>query len=195
MMMSEFTERTGFEPTAEEYAEIEEAYYNFDGNKDAFCKHWKDTVGVEGICKARAEKITQLRSTMVETEKELMQAIAEKDGLIARLKADLEREQEWKPWTNKDAVKQEDYDHLRRCGHEMTDDEAKDWIASEWGFDPSKIRICRKMKTFERNRHSQLRQVGEIDRDPYYDATDWYYVFFRVCGMEYEAYNGSLTQL
>jgi len=195
MMMSEFTERTGFEPMAEEYVEIEQQYYNFDGNKDAFCKHWKDTVGVEGICKARAEKITQLRSTMVETEKELMQAIAEKDGLIARLKADLEREQEWKPWTNKDAVKQEDYDHLRRCGHEMTDDEAKDWIASEWGFDPSKIRICRKMKTFERNRHSLLRQVGEIDRDPYYDATDWYYVFFRVCGMEYEAYNGSLTQL
>ena len=77
----------------------------------------------------------------------------------------------------------------------MTDDEAKDWIASEWGFDRSKIRICRKMKTFERNRHSQLRQVGEVDRAPYYDATDWYYVFFRVCGMEYEAYNGSLTRL
>ena len=38
MMMSEFTERTGFEPMAEEYVEIEQQYYNFDGNKDAFCK-------------------------------------------------------------------------------------------------------------------------------------------------------------
>ena len=38
MMMSEFIDRTGFEPTAKEYAKIEEAYYNFDGDKDAFCK-------------------------------------------------------------------------------------------------------------------------------------------------------------
>jgi len=37
MLKSEFIERTGFEPTAEEYAEIEERYYNFDGDKDAFC--------------------------------------------------------------------------------------------------------------------------------------------------------------
>lgn len=195
MMMSEFTERTGFEPTAEEYAEIEEAYYSFDGNKDAFCKHWKDTVGVEGICKARAEKITQLRSTMVETEKELMQAIAEKDGLITRLKADLEREQEWKPWTPERAVSQKDYDHLRSSGHEMTDDEAKEWIFQEFGFALQAIRIHRLMNVQEINRHHQLRKVGEIDRTPYYDATDWYYVFFSVRGIEYEAYNGSLTQL
>ena len=35
MMMSEFIERTGFEPSAEEYENIEEQYYNFDGDKDA----------------------------------------------------------------------------------------------------------------------------------------------------------------
>lgn len=124
-----------------------------------------------------------------------MDEIAERDKRIIDLEAKLDRELEWKPWTNKDAVDQERYDHLRRVGHEMSEDEAKDWIAGEWGFDRTKIRICRKMKTFERNRHSMLRQVGEIERDPYYDATDWYYVFFRVCGMEYEAYNGTLTQL
>ena len=38
MMMNEFIERTGIEPTAEEYNEIEEAYYKFDGDKDAFCR-------------------------------------------------------------------------------------------------------------------------------------------------------------
>lgn len=38
MMMSEFIDCTGFEPTAKEYAKIEEAYYDFDGDKDAFCK-------------------------------------------------------------------------------------------------------------------------------------------------------------
>ena len=195
MMMSEFIDRTGFEPTAEEYAEIEEQYYSFDGNKDAFCKHWIDTVGVEGICKARAEKIAQLRSTMVETEKELMQAIAEKDRLITRLKADLEREQEWKPWEPERIVSQKDYDHLRSSGHEMTDDEAKEWIFQEFGFAQQVIRIHRLMNVQEINRHHQLRKVGEIDRRPYYDATDWYYVFFSVRGIEYEAYNGSLTQL
>jgi len=195
MMMIEFTERTGFEPTEEEYAEIEQQYYSFDGNKDAFCKYWKETVGVEGICKARAEKIAQLRSTMVETEKELMQANAEKDRLITRLKADLEREQEWKPWEPDRIVSQKDYDHLRSSGHEMTDDEAKEWIFQEFGFAQQVIRIHRLMNVQEINRHHMLRKVGEIDRRPYYDATDWYYVFFSVRGIEYEAYNGSLTQL
>ena len=38
MMMSEFIDRTGFEPTAKEYAKIEEAYYNFARDKDSFCK-------------------------------------------------------------------------------------------------------------------------------------------------------------
>ena len=40
MMMSEFIERTKYEPSHEEYIEIEEAYYEFDGNKDEFCKAW-----------------------------------------------------------------------------------------------------------------------------------------------------------
>ena len=40
MLLSEFIDRTGYQPTAEEYAEIEQAYYVFDGDKDAFCKAW-----------------------------------------------------------------------------------------------------------------------------------------------------------
>lgn len=41
MMMSEFIERTGYEPSYEEYHYIEESYYEFPGNKDEFCKQWK----------------------------------------------------------------------------------------------------------------------------------------------------------
>ena len=41
MMMSEFTERTGYKPSYEEYHYIEESYYEFNGNKDEFCKQWK----------------------------------------------------------------------------------------------------------------------------------------------------------
>lgn len=40
MLMSEFIDRVGYQPTADEYAEIEQAYYVFDGDKDAFCKAW-----------------------------------------------------------------------------------------------------------------------------------------------------------
>lgn len=195
MMMNEFTERTGIEPTAEEYGMIEEMYYEFNGEKNDFCRDFVEKNRMlevqREIVAAVREKVEDLRKDLVATDKELHTA----RNQIARLEAQLEREQEWKPWTNKDAVTEEDYNRLFNTGYKMNDDTAKDWIADEWGFDRSKIRINRKMKTFEVNRHSQLRQVGEIDRAPYYEATDWYYVFFTVCGMDYEAYNGSLTQL
>lgn len=195
MMMNEFTERTGIEPNAEEYAMIEEMYYEFDGDKNAFCKDFvKKNRMLEvqrEIVAAVREKVEELRKDLVATDKELHAA----KNQIARLEAKLEEEQEWKPWTNEKAVKQSDYDHLYSAGHEMTDDEAKDWIASEWGFDRSKIRINHQMKTFEVSRHHRLRQNGEVYRGPLYDATDWYYVFFTVCGMEYEAFNGCLNQI
>ena len=41
MIMSEFIERTGYNPGADEYHYIEESYYEFPGNKDEFCKRWK----------------------------------------------------------------------------------------------------------------------------------------------------------
>ena len=40
MMKCEFEERTGYWPGDEEYRYIEDSYYEFDGNKDEFCKAW-----------------------------------------------------------------------------------------------------------------------------------------------------------
>ena len=40
MLVSEFIDRTGYQPSADEYADIEQAYYMFDGDKDAFCRAW-----------------------------------------------------------------------------------------------------------------------------------------------------------
>lgn len=40
MLVSEFIDRTGYQPTAEEYAEIEHIYMRFSGDKDEFCKRW-----------------------------------------------------------------------------------------------------------------------------------------------------------
>ena len=51
MLVSEFIERTGYLPTAEEYETIERAYMRFVGNKDEFCKEW---------CKKNADLAGQL---------------------------------------------------------------------------------------------------------------------------------------
>lgn len=60
MMMSEFIERTGFEPTGAEYREIEEAYYDFDGDKDQFCKKWVKDGGIQRLARRRQERIEEL---------------------------------------------------------------------------------------------------------------------------------------
>ena len=40
MMYSEFYDRTKTEVSSEEYHFIEESYYDFNGDKNAFCKAW-----------------------------------------------------------------------------------------------------------------------------------------------------------
>jgi len=40
MLMSEFTERTGYTPVEDEYAIIEDSYYDFEGDKNEFCEQW-----------------------------------------------------------------------------------------------------------------------------------------------------------
>ena len=66
MMLSEFVERTGFEPMAAEYAKIEEAYCNFNGDKDAFCKAFVNGDGEKKIYQARAAEIDRLNSKILE---------------------------------------------------------------------------------------------------------------------------------
>ena len=195
MMIQEFEKLTGLEVNQAEYAVIEQMYYEFNGDKTAFCKKF---VKENGLVKVLRELAEGYEGTLSAVESELKQSkrvIKAMEEKITKLEEKLEKEQEWKPWVPENAVSQDRYDHLKSAGHEMTDEEATEWIADEWGFNPAKIRINRKMKKYEVNRHHRLRVVGEIERDPYYDATDWYYVFFTVCGMEYEAFNGSLIQL
>lgn len=42
MTQKEFTERTGYTPSPEEYGQIEGMYMNTDLDKDDFCKAWKN---------------------------------------------------------------------------------------------------------------------------------------------------------
>ena len=139
MMMSEFIDRTGFEPTAKEYAKIEEAYYDFDGDKDAFCKAFVKDGGARKLCKARAAEIDRLNSLLMESERQYKKDVADREKRIDELTAELDRELEWKPsdgaGTN---MRQSDYAHLADCGKTMTDEEAKAFIADECGSLPRK---------------------------------------------------------
>lgn len=193
MMMSEFIERTGFQPTASEYAKIEDAYYNFDGDKDAFCKAFVNNGGELRIYKTRAEEIARLNSQLLEIEKEHKKEIADRDRRIMQLTADLDRELEWEPATNTGTnMSQRDYEHLSGAGRQMTDEEAAAFVADECGFAPEKIRILHEVSTYEVNKHHQLRKSNIFERTPVYEATDWNYVRFDCACFMYELVNGEL---
>ena len=193
MMMSEFIDRTGFEPTASEYSKIEEAYYDFAGDKDAFCKAFVKDGGEKRICKTRAAEIERLKSQMIELEKQFKKDVADRDRRIDELTADLNRELEWKPSTGTGTnMEQSRYEKLASAGRAMTDEEAKAFIADECGFNPEKIRILHEVNTYEVNKHSRLRKSDTFDRAPVYEATDWNYVRFDCACFMYELVNGEL---
>lgn len=74
MMRSEFIERTGFEPTTEEYEQIEQEYMGTDIDKAQFCKQWVKQGGIQRISRQRVRRIEEL-------ETEVQQRIKEYDEL------------------------------------------------------------------------------------------------------------------
>ena len=117
MMISEFIERTGFEPTANEYVKIEEAYYDFNGNKDEFCKAFVKNGGEKELCKARAAEIVKLKSQLIEMEKQHKTETEAREKQINDLTAELDRELEWKPSTGTGTnMSQSDFNPRTPCG-------------------------------------------------------------------------------
>ena len=98
MMLSEFVERTGFEPLPFEYEKIEEAYCKFNGDKDAFCKAFVEGDGERKIYQARAAEIDRLNSKILEMDRTAMRDGEEYERRLAFFQAELDREQEWKPY-------------------------------------------------------------------------------------------------
>ncbi len=200
MMMSEFIERTGFQPTAEEYAKIEEAYYDFNGDKNEFCLEFVAKGGEKKIYEARATEIERLKGKIVELEKMFKADAEKKEQRITYLQTELDRELEWKPYEFPNNISQADYTRLAECvpsgsARYMTDDEALDWICSEFGFDRSKITILHDIEGQEINRHNHIRATKErIDRRPIYCATDYHYIRFNAgCGeWQWEVWNGQM---
>lgn len=193
MTLSEFINLTGFEPMAAEYAKIEEAYYNFDGDKDTFCRAFVAADGEKQVYQARAAEIERLHSKVLELDKTVQRSCAEYEKKLAALQAQLDRELEWKPCDGAGTnMSQERYEKLAAAGRAMTDDEAKALIAEECGFSPEKITILHAACAYEVNKHRQMRKPAEYDRPPIYESTDWNYVRFDCASFMYELENGDL---
>lgn len=71
MMRSEFIERTGFDPTADEYAEIELQYMDSDLDKDKFCAKWKRDGGVIRYANQRRYVMEELVQKLNKSDHEL----------------------------------------------------------------------------------------------------------------------------
>ena len=200
MMLSEFVERTGFEPMPAEYAKIEEAYCGFNGDKDAFCKAFVAGDGEKKIYQARAAEIDRLNGKILDMDKTFQQSNTEYERRLAALQAELDRELEWKPYEFTKNISQAEYAELAKCvdsgsARYMTDDEALDWVCREFGFDRSQVTILHEIDEQEINRHNLCRASGrKIDRRPVYCATDYHYIRFNAGRgtWQWEAWNGQI---
>lgn len=74
MTRTEFITLTGFDPTPDEYQEIEQAYYLFDGSKVDFCAAFVNGGEAERLYKARAATIEQLHGKILELDRMVRQA-------------------------------------------------------------------------------------------------------------------------
>lgn len=73
MLRCEFFERTGVEPTNNEYYQIEDDYYNSDLNKDDFCKEWLNGDGLTQLVNGRQSQIDDLTLLVEQNKKSIHQ--------------------------------------------------------------------------------------------------------------------------
>lgn len=73
----------------------------------------------------------------------------------------------------------------------MTDEEARLFIGEELGFDPLRVKIIHEVKDYYKD-GPYLKEWRSYNRDPQYNATDWNYLRFDVCGHQYEYEDGTL---
>ena len=180
MNISEFIELTNFVPSEEEYREIEQDYYIFQGSKQEFCRHFIDTGRVAEIYKKRIERIAKL-----EADIEVL------GNRVDFLTSELEREEEWRAC---DVMTNAEYQKLIAAFDTkiLSEIGAKKKVADELGFDIDKISIIYDIGLWEKNRHNRLRCVGLGKREPCYNASDWNYICFSVCEHIYEMKNGTV---
>lgn len=90
MMMSEFIERTKFEPTTAEYAEIEAEYMGCDIDKDKFCKEWVKNGGIQRLSRIRARRIEELETQLATQQKRSEEYELELNQALTRVRRERE---------------------------------------------------------------------------------------------------------
>lgn len=200
MTLSEFTKLTGVEPTFLEYQDIEDEYYAFNGDKEAFCKAWGEAGGPAKLYAARTAYIEQLKDRLVEQRKEYeaeLKRLKDKMSVlelrIADLEASLDKELDWQEAKDTGTnMEQSQYEELSSAGRVLTDALAKSKIAEYFGFAPELVEIITVVHTYEVDKYHRLRRKETFERAPVYNATDWNYIRFNVRGWQYEMVNGML---
>lgn len=206
MLIQEFTELTGFEPTIEEYQEIEAEYYRFDGDKRAFCEDFVARGGEKQVYAHRAQYIKELESQLMDQEKEYTARLANQEeayadqilkltARVAQLQEALDRELDWQ-LTNSAGTKmdQEEYDDLLRHGEVLNCAQAVNIVCKEYGFAWGRVEIKKEVSTYQKNKRGELREKERMEREPVYSSTDWNYIRFDCAGLQYEMINGELVK-
>ena len=112
---------------------------------------------------------------------------------ISALELDLEKELDWQDTDGAGTtMEQGRYEHLERCGRKLTEEEAKQLVHEEFGFDPELVEIIAEVSTYQVNKYHQLRKKETFERVPCYESTDWNYIRFNCRGWQYEMVNGQL---
>lgn len=203
MLKQEFSDRTGFYPSADMYAIIENKYLEMDVDKDRFCRMYKNNdKGLAEYIQAAADKetVTMLdgMTKKAKEEKEALQCrIRMLESGMKNLQLLYDKELEWKPYENQKLYIQEEYDKLAGDAPEMNANVAKKFIADSFGFNPDRILILNEYPKQEINRHGKIRNVkGEFyERKPLYESTDYNYILFSCAGIDYECVDGELYML
>lgn len=195
MLIQEFTDMTGFEPTPEEFQEIESEYYRFDGDKQAFCKDFVARGGEKQVYAHRAQYIKELESQLMDQEKEYTARLAELTAKNIHLQEELDRELDWQ-LTNSAGTKmyQEEYDDLLRHGEVLNCVQAVNIVCKEYGFARDRVEVKKEVSTYQKNKRGELREKERMERDPVYSSADWNYVRFDCAGLQYEMINGELVK-
>ena len=196
MLRSEFEVLTGIYVTDDLYACIEEAYMTSKVDKREFCEAYKSNLNgiAQSIQQNACYKNMENRKEDKKAADEYLAMIKGLKTEINRLEKELEKEQGWEEIENS-AMSDVRYAELAKDGSKLTDEEAAQLIADEFGFRKDRIDILHGVGIFEKNKHSQIRKAGAKERRPVYMSTDWNYVRFNVRGnvtMMYEMVNGEL---
>lgn len=205
----EFEEMTNIPISTALYEVIEKEYMLFEGNKQTFCKAYKENANglaeriatkedtlIKEILLEADKQIQLLKEILLDADKQiqlLKQKISSLQEMNEKLARDLAQEQGWAPVTISN-MSSDDYNELKSATHSaaMLPQQASDWISQCFGFNVHRIKILTEIPAYEKDRHGCLRKCGTEDREPFYYSTDWNYIAFTAAGLSYEIVNGDL---